>query len=174
MGNDEARSVRFQIIEPDTELTMNLRCVAVCCLVVAASYAAPPASTPQIRLAPREIDAIPSHDAGAGTSGVAGIHTTLLVGDPAKAGPYAIRLSIPANTKIRAHSHRDDRSAVVVTGTWYFAYGANTDRTAEKELPAGSFYTEPAGAVHYAETKSEPVVIVITGTGPSDTVYQDQ
>lgn len=150
---------------------MRLRSIAMLGVVCAASYAAP-ASTPEVRLTARDMDAMPSHEAGTGTSGVAGILTTLVVGDPTKAGPYTIRLSVPPNTKIRAHSHRDDRSAVVVTGIWYFAYGANTDRAAEKELPAGSFYTEPGGVAHYAETKADPVVIVITGYGPSDTVYR--
>ncbi len=150
---------------------MRLRSVAMLGLVFTASYAAPE-SSPGVRLTPRDIDAMPSHEAGTGTSGVAGIHTTMIVGDPTKAGPYTIRLSVPANTKIQAHSHRDDRTAVVVTGMWYFAYGTNTDRAAEKELPAGSFYTEPGGVAHYAETKGEPVVIMITGYGPSDTVYR--
>ena len=38
-------------------------------------------------------------------------------------------------------------------------------------LPAGSFYTEPSGVAHFAETRAEPVVVYITGDGPSDTQY---
>jgi uncharacterized RmlC-like cupin family protein len=132
---------------------------------------AAPLSSPELRLTPSDIDALPAHNAGIGTSGAAGIHTTLVVGDPAKVGPYTIRLTVPANTQIQAHSHRDDRTAVVISGVWYFAYGTNTDRAAEKQLPAGSFYTEPAGVAHFAETKTDPVVVYITGYGPSDTVY---
>jgi quercetin dioxygenase-like cupin family protein len=73
-------------------------------------------------------------------------------------GPYTIRLSIPANTRIQAHTHRDNRSAVVVAGVWYFGYGRVTDAATEKALPAGSFYTEPGGVVHFAETKADPVL----------------
>ncbi len=52
----------------------------------------------------------PEHsEAGAGTSGVSGIQTVVLKGDPARAGLYTIMLRIPANTRIAAHEHMDDR-----------------------------------------------------------------
>jgi quercetin dioxygenase-like cupin family protein len=125
----------------------------------------------QIRLTPDEIVAKEAGGAGAGTSGVAGIQTTVLLGDPTKPGLYTIRLSIPANTKIQAHTHRDDRSAIVMSGTWYFGYGSVANEKPTKALAAGSFYTEPGGVAHFALTKGEPVVVYITGFGPTDTVY---
>jgi quercetin dioxygenase-like cupin family protein len=140
-------------------------------LLIAVAYAAPVAS-PQIRLSPDDVDALQSHDSGAGTSGVAGIRTTVVAGDPTRPGSYTIRLSIPANTKIRAHTHRDDRTAVVAAGVWYFGYGPVANAAAEKALPAGSFYTEPGGVAHFAETKASPVLVYITGSGPTDTVYK--
>jgi hypothetical protein len=57
----------------------------------------------------RKIDALTPTGAGADTSGVNGIQTRVLKGDPNKAGSYTIQLTIPANTKIEAHTHRDDR-----------------------------------------------------------------
>ncbi|MGH6814981.1 MAG: alpha/beta fold hydrolase, partial [Hyphomicrobiaceae bacterium] len=123
------------------------------------------------RLTPREIADLAQVGAGAGTSGVAGIRTTVLEGDPTKTGLYTIRLNVPANTRIEAHSHRDDRSATVVTGTWYLGYGDRFDATALKALPPGSFYTEPPGRMHFAQTTAEPVVVHITGYGPTDTTY---
>jgi uncharacterized RmlC-like cupin family protein len=139
-------------------------------LFTAAAYAAPLLS-PQLRLTPSEVDSMPAHDSGAGTSGVAGIRTTVMSGDPTQDGPYTIRLSVPANTKIQAHTHRDDRTAVVISGVWYFGYGTVAGAAAEKPLPAGSFYTEPSSVAHFAETKADPVVVYITGHGPTDTVY---
>jgi len=139
-------------------------------LLCAVAFAAP-LSSPQVRVTPDEIDAIQAHDSGAGTSGVAGIRTTVIVGDPTKPGPYTIRLSVPANTKIQSHTHRDSRTAVVVAGVWYFGYGPVAEAEAEKALPAGSFYTEPGGVAHFAETKADRVVVYITGDGPTDTVY---
>jgi quercetin dioxygenase-like cupin family protein len=149
---------------------MIARPIAFLCLMVALAYAAA-ALSPEVRVTQHDVDAIPAHMAGAGTSGVAGIRTTVIVGDPNKPGPYTIRLSVPANTRIQAHTHRDNRTAVVVSGTWYFGYGSVASAAAEKALPAGSFYTEPAGVAHFAETKADAVQVYITGEGPSDTVY---
>ena len=140
-------------------------------LLFALAAVAHAASIDQIRLTASEIAAQESGGAGAGTSGVAGIETTVLLGDPTKTGLYTIRLSIPANIRIQAHTHRDNRTAIVVSGIWYFGYGRVANEAETKSLPAGIFYTEPGGVAHFAFTKSEPVVVYITGVGPTDTVY---
>lgn len=126
-----------------------------------------------LRMTPAEIAVTAQDNAAPGTSGIHGMTTTVLTGDPAQAGPYIIRLWVPAHTTIQAHSHRDDRSAVVVSGTWQFGYGANARGGALKTLPAGSVYTEPAGQPHFARTGNASAEIVITGYGPSDTTYVD-
>ena len=120
-----------------------------------------------------EIDALTSRGAGAGTSGVSGIETRILSGDPTKSGPYAIELRVPPNTQIAAHTHRDNRMATVVSGTWFFGYGATADETKAKSLAAGAFYTEPAAAPHFAFTRDSAAVVYIIGDGPTDTVYVD-
>lgn len=76
----------------------------------------------------------------------------MIVGDPTREGPYTIRL-------------------IVVSGVWYFGYGSVADAAAEKALPPGSFYAEPSGVAHFAETKTDSVVVYITENGPTDTVY---
>ena len=131
------------------------------------------AAEPERRLTPREAAALPAEGAVAGTSGLFGITTTVLSGDPAKAGPYTVRLYVPAHMTIKAHTHRDDRAAIVVSGIWWFGYGANADPRALKRLPPGSFYTEPAGQPHFARTGEAPAVVYISGFGPTDTVYVD-
>ena len=103
---------------------------------------------------------------GAGTSGVAGIETTVLSGDPTAAGPYTIALRVPAHTGIAAHTHRDDRAAVVVSGMWFFGYGSRADDAKLKALGPGSFYTEPADAPHFAMTRDKAATVYITGFGP--------
>ena len=127
----------------------------------------------QRRLTPSDIGAMAKSGTGAATSGVPGIQTTVLSGDPTAAGPYSIALRVPAHTKIAAHTHRDDRVAVVISGTWFFGYGSNTDETEVKALEPGSFYTEPADTPHFAITRDEPATIYITGFGPTDTHYID-
>jgi quercetin dioxygenase-like cupin family protein len=109
---------------------------------------------------------------GTGTSGAAGIQTVVLKGDPAKAGLYTLMLRVAPNVRIQAHSHRDDRVATVLKGTWYFGYGDRFDEAALKALEPGSFYTEPPGVAHFAMTKEE-VILQIVGTGPSSTTYVD-
>ena len=153
---------------------MKTRTAAVSLALFIAIVHAAPVSSPQIRLTQSDVDSMPAHDAGSGTSGVHGIRTTVVAADPSTPGSYTIRLSIPANTRIQAHTHRDNRTAVVVAGTWYFGYGNVADAAAEKALTAGSFYTEPGGVGHFAETKDSPVLVYITGNGPTDTVYIKQ
>ena len=127
----------------------------------------------QKRLTPAEIAALPALGAGTGTSGVAGIRTAVLSGDPNAAGLYTIRITIPPHTLINPHHHRDDRVATVVSGVWYIGYGVKREPGALKALTPGSFYTEPANATHFAGTEDQPAVVDITGIGPSDTIYID-
>ena len=125
----------------------------------------------QSRLAPAEIGSIAASGPGAGTSGVSGIRTRVLKGDPTKPGLYTIQLEVPPNTRIEAHTHPDDRVATVVSGTWYFGYGDVHDEKRVKGLPPGSFYTEPPHEAHFARTGSEAVVLQIVGVGPTGTHY---
>ena len=109
---------------------------------------------------------------GAGTSGATGIETVVLKGDPARTGLYTLMLRVAPNVRIQAHSHKDDRVATVVRGTWYFSYGEKFDEASLKALGPGSYYTEPPGVAHFAMTKEE-VVLQISGYGPSSTTYVD-
>jgi len=110
---------------------------------------------------------------GTGSSGIGGIETVVLKGSPEESGVYTIMLRVPAHTRIAAHSHRDDRVATVISGTWYIGYGDKFDEAKLKTLPPGSFYTEPPSRNHFAETGNEAVVVQITGFGPSSTKYVD-
>lgn len=69
-------------------------------LVLAAVMASAAAGEPEQRLTFREATALPAEGAVAGTSGLSGITTTVLSGDPMKSGPYTIRLYVPAHTTI--------------------------------------------------------------------------
>ena len=114
---------------------------------------------------------MPVAGAGAGTSGVTGIQTVLLHGDPAKPGPYALEIRVPANTAIAPHTHRDDRVATVMSGTWFFGYGSDRGQARVSALTAGGLYTEPRDVPHFAFTRDEAAVVRVTGVGPSDTAF---
>lgn len=126
---------------------------------------------PSKRLTLKDVEAVTRSAGGAGTSGLNGVQTTVLSGNPNAPGPYAFEIRVPAHTRIAAHLHRDDRNALVVSGQWHFGYGDEASDAAAKTLGPGGFYTEPAGVNHFAFTGDEPAVVYITGYGPTDTIY---
>ncbi len=105
-----------------------------------------------------------------GALALAGIEQANLVGDPLKPGPYTVRLKFPAGYRLAPHKHPDYREVTILSGSWNTGYGDKFDETALKSLPAGSFYTEPANIPHFVEVR-EPVVIQVSGTGPSGRVF---
>jgi hypothetical protein len=61
----------------------------------------------------------------------------------------------------------------VVSGEWHFGYGNEFNVAALKTLPPGSVYSEPGGVNHFAQTTTDPVIVQISGFGPTDTHYFD-
>ncbi|MDL2403883.1 alpha/beta fold hydrolase [Rhizobium mayense] len=126
---------------------------------------------PETRLTVAQVDALAKKQGGAGTSGLNGVQTTVLSGDPNAPGPYTIEIRVPAHTRIAAHTHRDNRTALVVSGEWHFGYGEKAAEEKTATLGPGGFYTEPAGIAHFAFTGDAPSVVYISGQGPTDTQY---
>jgi quercetin dioxygenase-like cupin family protein len=91
-----------------------------------------------------------------------------IAGDQAKPGPYVF-LAKPRAGRSEAHTHPDDRTYTVISGTWYVGFGATFDESKLIALTPGSYYTEPAGVPHFVLIKDEGVVMLITGTGPTKT-----
>jgi len=144
-------------------------CLAIAILTVSSSATAP--SIPPMRMTAAEIVSGDQGDSQIGSSKLPGVHSKILAGNPAGAGFYSILLFVPAHTTIAAHSHRDDRMATVVSGNWQFGYGTHFEENALKSLPTGSVYSEPGGMNHFARTTDTPVVVHISGSGPTDTRY---
>jgi quercetin dioxygenase-like cupin family protein len=142
-------------------------------LLALTTSAADAPSLPQMRMTPAEIAALPLDNNQIGSSGVTGVHTKILYGDPSKEGFYSILLYVGPHTTIQAHSHRDNRMATVLSGEWHFGYGDQFDAKSLKTLPAGSVYSEPAGTDHFAQTTSDAVIVQICGFGPTNTHYFD-
>ena len=153
--------------------TFKLYTIATACLFFIATMAAQ--SLPEMRMTPPEIAASASSvdNNQIGGSGVTGVHTKVLFGDPKKAGYYSILLFVPPHTTIQAHAHPDDRMATVVSGEWHFGYGDHFDPKSLKTLPPGSVYSEPAGHDHFARTGATSVIVEISGFGPTGTHYFD-
>ena len=90
---------------------------------------------------------------------------SLVSGDPTKAGPFVIRLKVPAGYKIAPHWHPTDENVTVISGAFAIGMGEKFDETKMKTLPAGGYAQLPAEMRHYAMAKSATVVQV-HGVGP--------
>jgi mannose-6-phosphate isomerase-like protein (cupin superfamily) len=98
-----------------------------------------------------------------------------VIGDQTKPGPYVF-FTKPRPGRSGAsepHTHPDTRTYTVISGTWYVGFGTKFDESKLIALPAGSYYTEPAGVPHFVLIKDEGVVVQITGTGPSRLIPVD-
>jgi quercetin dioxygenase-like cupin family protein len=104
---------------------------------------------------------------------VAGVEAADLVGDSTKQGSYVQRIRFPANFKVQPHTHPEERTYTIISGTWYVGWGDKFDEAKLIGLPPGSFYTEPANVPHFVATKGEPVVFQLSGIGPTATKMLD-
>ena len=138
---------------------------------VQAQQASAPLFSDNYAKTPSELSAI-SPTGGAGGSGNAKVQVVTILGNPSQPGPYSQLLRVGPHASIPAHHHAGDRIGTVLTGTWHFGYGTKFDASKLKTLPTGSVYTEPANASHFAQTGDEAVTVLITGVGPTDTVYE--
>jgi quercetin dioxygenase-like cupin family protein len=102
-----------------------------------------------------------------------GAQISELVGSRTQPGFWVERVQFPANFIHYPHSHPDNRTYTVISGTLYVGFGDKFDPAKLKALPPGSFWTEPANVNHFLTTKGEPVFFQITGTGPSATKFVD-
>jgi quercetin dioxygenase-like cupin family protein len=105
-----------------------------------------------------------------GALSVPGMQQVNLVGDPAKPGPYTLRLKFPKGLRIAPHAHPDSREVTVLSGLLATGYGEKFDADQLTVLPAGSFYTEPKNVPHYIEIK-EDTALQISGMGPSQGIF---
>lgn len=140
-------------------------CVVCCGLspVLARADAAPAGA---VTVTPEKLQWKPS-------TRVAGLEVADIVGDSTKPGDYVIRVRFPANFQVKGHSHPENRSYTVISGTWYIGWGKTLDPDRMTALPPGSFYTEPANVPHFVATRGEPVVVQISGSGPTATNFLD-
>lgn len=146
--------------------------LAVSAMAAHAQQVGVPAFSDNYAKTPGQLSAI-SPTGGEGGSGNAKVQVVTILGNPSKSGPYSQLLRVAPHAAISAHHHAGDRIGTVLSGTWHFGYGATFDANKLKTLPAGSVYTEPANGAHFAQTGDEAVTVLITGFGPTDTVYEN-
>lgn len=94
-----------------------------------------------------------------------GAKVAILEGDPAKEGPFVMRILLPDGYNIPAHTHPKTERVTVISGTFEIAMGDRLERSAAHRLPAGTFGFWPAGMKHTVWAKGETVV-QLHGVGP--------
>ncbi|WP_026607422.1 cupin domain-containing protein [Methylocapsa acidiphila] len=101
-----------------------------------------------------------------------GAKAAIVSGDPAKEGPFVVRLQMPANYKIQAHHHPTAEYVTVLAGDIHFGMGDKFDGGKGQELGAGDFIGAPAEMNHYAWTMAG-ATIQVHGQGPFTMTYAD-
>src|SRR5450432_3827247 len=62
------------------------------------------------------------------TAAPPGMKLVLIYGDPKQAGPYILRVKLPAGYKLPAHKHQDERIVTVLQGTYWSGVGEKYDQ----------------------------------------------
>jgi quercetin dioxygenase-like cupin family protein len=99
-----------------------------------------------------------------------GAKAVLLEGDPAKPGPFTMRVKLPANYKIPPHWHPGIEHVTVLSGSFYMGLGEVFDESKARKLPSGGFAVMEIGTRHFAFTR-EASVVQLHGMGPWGITY---
>lgn len=95
-----------------------------------------------------------------------GIEISVIMGDPEKPGPFALRLKIPPATTIAPHTHATDETVTLLNGTLVHDMGEKIVESRGEPFREGGFLYLPAHMPHSLWTKDQPAVIQVNGTGP--------
>jgi quercetin dioxygenase-like cupin family protein len=95
----------------------------------------------------------------------------VLVGDPSKAGPYVVRVKLPAGIKLMPHTHPEDRIYTVISGVFYIGLGTVFDANKLKAYAPGSVIVLPANIPHFHWAKSGDYTTQVAGVGPLGIKY---
>jgi quercetin dioxygenase-like cupin family protein len=97
----------------------------------------------------------------------------IVVGNPTEAGPYVIRVKVPAGIKLMPHRHPEDRVYTVISGVFYIGVGEHFDAGNLEAYPPGAVIVLPGGTPHYHWAKSGEYVTQVTAIGPLGLEYVD-
>ena len=100
-------------------------------------------------------------------TGKLGLMEQMIIGDPAKPGPYVIRLKFPPGIMSTPHSHGEDRVGTVIKGTWWTGTSPDWDPSKTQPMHAGGVMLHPHGEVHYDGARDEEVIVQLAGMGPT-------
>jgi ChrR-like protein with cupin domain len=93
-----------------------------------------------------------------------------LSGDPAKTGPYVVRIHAEAGYVIMPHFHPEDENIVVLQGSWAAGMGERFNRQALESMEVGTYALLPKKMAHFALSKTQ-TIIQVHGLGPFTPYY---
>jgi len=97
----------------------------------------------------------------------------VIVGRPAEAGPYTVRVRVPRGVKLMPHRHPEDRVYTVMSGVFYIGLGDRFDADTLQAYPPGSVIVLPGNTPHFHWAKSGEYVTQVTAIGPLGIEYVD-
>lgn len=95
----------------------------------------------------------------------------ILVGDPKMAGPYVIRVRVPAGVILRPHIHPESRIYTVISGVFYIGIGKKFDPSKLKAYAPGSVIVLPGNTPHFHWARSGSYETQVTANGPLGISY---
>ena len=102
-----------------------------------------------------------------------GTEISAIAGDPAKPGPFVLRVKFPANTVIAPHTHAKAETLTILSGSIFHQHGTKVDKTKGAELRTGGFVFLPEMMPHALWTTDEAVILQVSGSGPFGVDYLD-
>ena len=90
----------------------------------------------------------------------------VVVGDPALAAPYVVRVKLPSGVRLMPHRHHEDRVYTVMSGLFYIGVGEQYDTGKLRAYPPGAVIALPGGTPHFHWARSGEYVTQVTAFGP--------
>lgn len=100
----------------------------------------------------------------------AGSQVAVMSGDPTKAGPFVLRVKMPAGYTIPPHWHPSDENLTLISGDFSLGMGETLDPAKAQSLGVGKSATAAANMRHFAMSK-DGAVLQVASQGPFQITY---
>lgn len=99
------------------------------------------------------------------------VRLAVVVGEPARSGPYVIRVKVPHGVTLMPHRHPENRVYTVISGVFYIGVGEQFDAERLEAYPPGSVIVLPGNTSHFHWAKSGEYVTQVSAMGPLGLEY---
>ena len=101
-----------------------------------------------------------------------GVQMAVVSGNPGKMGMFTIRLKMPADYAVPAHSHPTNEVVKVLSGKLHYGMSDKLNMSEAKMLTVGHSVTMKAKMNHWVHAPT-PATIQVSGMGPFQITYVD-